>query len=296
MTLQRISGALRVFRLAYVLSAVAITILILYPWLEASARLRFRGGQRLISRTFHRTMAALLGLRISIKGIPSSTRPLILVANHISWLDIVAISSVFPAIFVTQHGVASWPIFGRLAKLSPSIFVNRDRRREVVKTISSISDALNTGEVVAIFPEGTSSDGTRVLPFRSALLGAVRETLRKAEHLPAIFIQPVSVAYVGPKRRLAAWAREDEIEFIPHLLQVAGLRRIYVALTWGDPIPADVSSDRKTLTKQLEETVRHSLAEAQGQAGSRSSAPQDSDGLSGSSDVPLRVRPAAKRL
>jgi 1-acyl-sn-glycerol-3-phosphate acyltransferase len=296
MTFQRISGALRVFRLAYVLSAVAITILILYPWLEASARLRFRGGQRLISRTFHRTMAALLGLRISINGIPSSTRPLILVANHISWLDIVAISSVFPAIFVTQHGVASWPIFGRLAKLSPSIFVNRDRRREVVKTISSISDALNTGEVVAIFPEGTSSDGTRVLPFRSALLGAVRETLRKAEHLPAIFIQPVSVAYVGPKRRLAAWAREDEIEFIPHLLQVAGLRRIYVALTWGDPIPADVSSDRKTLTKQLEETVRHSLAEAQGQAGSRSSAPQDSDGLSGSYDVPLRIRPAAKRL
>jgi lyso-ornithine lipid O-acyltransferase len=296
MTFQRISGALRVFRLAYVLSAVAITILILYPWLEASARLRFRGGQRLISRTFHRTMAALLGLRISINGIPSSTRPLILVANHISWLDIVAISSVFPAIFVTQHGVASWPIFGRLAKLSPSIFVNRDRRREVVKTISSISDALNTDEVVAIFPEGTSSDGTRVLPFRSALLGAVRETLRKAEHLPAIFIQPVSVAYVGPKRRLAAWAREDEIEFIPHLLQVVGLRRIYVALTWGDPIPADVSSDRKTLTKQLEETVRHSLAEAQGQAGSRSSAPQDSDGLSGSSDVPLRIRPAAKRL
>ena len=100
MTLQRISGALRVFRLAYVLSAVAITILILYPWLEASARLRFRGGQRLISRTFHRTMAALLGLRISIKGIPSSTRPLILVANHISWLDIVAICSVFPAILV----------------------------------------------------------------------------------------------------------------------------------------------------------------------------------------------------
>jgi lyso-ornithine lipid O-acyltransferase len=274
MTFQRIRGALRIFRLACVLSAVAITILILYPGLEISARLRFRGGQRLISRTFHRIMAALLGLRISIKGTPSSTRPLIVVANHISWLDIIAISSLLPAIFVTQHAVASWPIFGRLARLSPSIFVNRDRRLEVAETISCISDALTGGEVVAIFPEGTSSDGTKILPFRSALLGAVRETLRKAEHLPAIFIQPVSVAYVGPKRRLAAWALEDEIEFVPHLLQVVGLRRIDIALTWEDPIPADVSSDRKVLSKHLEETVRHSFADVQRQAGSASSASQ----------------------
>jgi 1-acyl-sn-glycerol-3-phosphate acyltransferase len=280
MTFQRIRGAPRIFRLAYVLSAVAITILILYPWLEASARLRFRGGQRLISRTFHRIMAALLGLRISIKGTPSSTRPLIVVANHISWLDIIAISSLLPAIFVTQHGVASWPIFGRLAKLSPSIFVNRDRRLEVAETISCISDALTGGEVVAIFLEGTSSDGTKILPFRSALLGAVRETLRKAEHLPAIFIQPVSVAYVGPKRRLAAWALEDEIGFVPHLLQVVGLRRIDIALTWEDPIEADVSSDRKVLSQQLEETVRHSVADVQRQAGSASSAPQNSEPLS----------------
>jgi lyso-ornithine lipid O-acyltransferase len=296
MTFRRIRGALRVFRLAYVLSAVAITILILYPWLEASARLRFRGGQRLISRTFHRIMASLLGLKISIKGIPSSARPLIVVANHISWLDIIAISSFLPAIFVTQHGVASWPIFGRLAKLSPSIFVNRDRRLEVAKTISCISDALARDEVVAIFPEGTSSDGTKILPFRSALLGAVREILREAEHLPAILIQPISVAYVGPERRLAAWALEDEIEFVPHLIQVVGLRRIDVALTWEDPIPAEVSSDRKALSKQLEETVRRSVAEAQGQAGSPPSAPQDSNGLSGSRDVPLPIRPAVKRL
>jgi lyso-ornithine lipid O-acyltransferase len=293
MTFQRIGGALRILRLAYVLSGVAITILILYPWLEVSACLRFRGGQRLISRTFHRIMAALLGLRISIKGTPTSTRPLIVVANHISWLDIIAISSLLPAIFVTQHGVANWPIFGRLAKLSPSIFVNRDRRLEVAETINCISDALTDGEVVVIFPEGTSSDGTNILPFRSALLGAVRETLRKAEYLHSIFIQPVSVAYVGPKRRLAAWAREDEIEFVPHLLQVAGLGQIDIALTWEDPISANVSSDRKALSKQLEQTVRRSVAEVQGQAGSAFSGPQDSHRLSaccyGSAGLPTAL-------
>ena len=259
---QPIHGALRAFRLVYVLSAVAITILILYPWLEASALLRFRGGQRVISKAFHRIIRALLGLRISEQGAPSPIRPLILVANHISWLDIVTISSILPAIFVAQHDVATWPIFGRLAKLSPSIFVNRNRRLQVLKAINSISDALTADEAVAIFPEGTSTDGANVLPFRSSLFGSVRETLVRAEHLPAMFIQPVSVAYLGPNRRLAAWALEDEIPFFPHLLQVACLRRIDVALTWGEPISADRSSDRKLLAKWLEEAVRGVVAEA----------------------------------
>ena len=163
-------------------------------------------------------MRALLGLRISVRGFPSSSRPLIVVANHTSWLDIIVISSFLPAVFVAQHEVASWPIFGRLAQLSRSIFVNRDRRLQVNKTISCISDALTAGEAVVIFPEGTSTDGTHVLPFRSALFGSVRETLRRAENLPAIFIQPVSLAYVGANRRLAVWALEDEIQFVPHLL------------------------------------------------------------------------------
>src|SRR4051794_8372760 len=123
MTFHRIGGALRAFRLTYVLSAIAITILLLYPWLELSSLLRYRGGQRLISRTYHRIIGVLLGLRISVKGIPSSSRPLIVVATHASWLDVIVISSFLPAVFVTRHEVASWPVFGRLAQLNRSIFV-----------------------------------------------------------------------------------------------------------------------------------------------------------------------------
>lgn len=253
---------MHVFRLACVLSAVAITIVFLYPWLELSAHLRFREGQRLIARTFHKVIATVLGLSISVKGRPSSSRPLLVIANHVSWLDIVAISSMLPAIFVTQHGVANWPVFGRLAKLSPSIFVNRDRKREVIQTINCISDALSVDDVVAIFPEGTSTDGTAVLPFRSALLDSVRDTLHKAEDLPAVYVQPVSVRYAGPNRRLAAWAREDDSSFFSHLLQVIRLRRIDITLRWEAPIPADIQSDRKVLTKTLEKTIRHSASQA----------------------------------
>lgn len=133
-----------------------------------------------------------------------------------------------------------------------------------------------------------------MLPFRSALFGAVRETLHGAEHLPAIFIQPVSVVYVGPKRRLAAWAREDETPFVSHLVQVVGLRRIDVALSWEDPIPADINADRKVLAKRLEEAVRHSVSETTAKEGLLFGTPQDLD--SGSSDETLQIRPAAERL
>jgi lyso-ornithine lipid O-acyltransferase len=261
-TFQRIRSVLHTFRLAYVLGALVVTIVVLYPWLEVSAFFGLRRGQRSISTVFHRIIRGLLGLRIAAKGVPSSTRPLMVVANHTSWLDIIVIESVLPAIFVTQHGVASWPVFGRLAKLKPSIFVDRTRRLQVVKTIDCIATALAAGEAVAIFPEGTSTDGANVIPFRSALFGAVRETLLRAEHLPAISIQPVSVAYVGPRRRMAVWALEDEIEFFPHLLQVAALRKIDVALTWGESMQVDVNSDRKVLAKHLEETIRRMAAGA----------------------------------
>jgi 1-acyl-sn-glycerol-3-phosphate acyltransferase len=90
----------------------------------------------------------------------------------------------------------------------------------------------------------------------------VHETLRREERLPEMFIQPLSVTYVGPKRRLAVWALEDETPFFQHLMRVACLRRIDVALTWGEPIPVDIKSDRKVLTKRLEETVRRSVADA----------------------------------
>jgi len=261
MTFQPFRGAFYLLRVAYVTSGIFVATFALYPWLAASFLLRYRRGQRLIPKAYHRIMRGLLGLKIAVKGSPSSCRPLCVVANHTSWLDIIVISSFLPVVFVAKQEVASWPFFGWLAQLQRSIFVNRHRRHQVYQTIDRIADALLAGEVIGIFPEGTSTDGMDVVPFRSALIGAVHEALRREERLSAIFVQPVSVTYVGPNRRSAVWALEDEIPFFPHLLQVAGLRQIDVALTWGEPMPADMSSDRKELAKGLEQTVRRMVAE-----------------------------------
>jgi lyso-ornithine lipid O-acyltransferase len=261
-TFPRIRGAFHLLRVIYVLGGIFVVTFALYPFLAASFLLRYRRGQRLIPKAYHRIMRGLLGLNVAVKGWPSSNRPLCLVANHTSWLDIIVITSFLPVVFVAKQEVASWPFFGWLAQLQRSIFVNRERKHQVHQTIDRIADALLAGEVIGLFPEGTSTDGVDVVPFRSALIGAVHETLRRDERLSAMFIQPVSVTYVGPMRRLAVWALEDEIPFFAHLLQVAGLRRIDVALAWGEPIPADMGTDRKALAKRLEETVRRMVADA----------------------------------
>jgi lyso-ornithine lipid O-acyltransferase len=262
MTFRPIRRAFYLLRVAYVLGGIFVVTFALYPWLAACFLLRYRRGQRLIPKAYHRIMRGLLGLNIAVKGSPSLCRPLCVVANHTSWLDIIVISSFLPVVFVAKQEVASWPFFGWLAQLQRSIFVNRHRRHAVLQTIDRIADAFLAGEVIGVFPEGTSTDGMDVVPFRSALIGAVHEALRREQRLLAIFVQPVSVTYVGPNRRSAVWALEDEIPFFPHLLQVAGLRRIDVALTWGEPVPADMSSDRKELAKGLEQTVRRMVAEA----------------------------------
>lgn len=260
-------GALHVLRLAYVLSGIFVVTFALYPWLAACSLLRYERGQRLVCQFYHRLMRGLLGLNISITGAPSACRPLFLVANHTSWLDIIVIASVLPVVFVAKQEVQSWPFFGWLAQLQRTIFVDRIRRQKVHQTIDRIADVLVAGEVISIFPEGTSTDGMDVVPFRSALIGAVHETLQRAEHLPALFVQPVAVTYVGPNRKLAVWPLEDDTPFFLHLLQVAGLRRIDVALTWGKPVTADRNSDRKVLAKELEGTVRGLVAEAHGRGG-----------------------------
>jgi 1-acyl-sn-glycerol-3-phosphate acyltransferase len=262
MMFQRVRGAFDLLRQAYVLCGIFVTTFALYPFLAASFLLNYRQGQRAIPNIYHRLMRGLLGLKIATKGSPSSCRPLLLVSNHTSWLDIIVMTSFLPVVFVAKQEVASWPFFGWLAKLQRSIFVHRDRRHLVHQAIDRIADALLTGEVIGLFPEGTSTDGTDVVSFRSALIGGVHETLRRAERLPAVFVQPVAITYVGPNRKLAVWAREDETPFFAHLLQVAGLRRIDVTLTWGELMPADMSSDRKALAKRLEETVRRLVAEA----------------------------------
>ena len=248
-------------RLFSLVLSVAVVTFPLMPVQWAAVRFR-RPLRRRIPVFYHRVMCALLGVRVRVVGAPMNAHPLLIVANHASWLDISVITSAAPVVFVAKREIASWPFFGLLAKLQRSVFVDRERRHKTGEVNAEIAQRLAEGDPVVLFGEGTSSDGNRVLPFRTALIGAARDALAAAEHVQQVWIQPLSVAYVSHQglpmgrqgRPFAAWY--GDMDLIPHLSEIGKRGAIDVVMTWGEPVAYNGATDRKALAKSLESSVR----------------------------------------
>jgi 1-acyl-sn-glycerol-3-phosphate acyltransferase len=248
-------------RLIYVFAVVGVTTLVLLPfqavavWLELPLRRR-------IPRRFHRLVCAVLGIRVHEVGRRMHEHPLLIVANHCSWLDISVISAVAPVVFVAKQEVAGWPVIGLLAKLQRTVFVDRTRRHKTRDVNAEIASRLAQGDPVVLFGEGTSSDGNRVLPFRSALIGSARDALAEAEHTGRVWIQPLSLAYTHRRgmplsryeRPRVAWY--GKMSLAPHLAGLARGGGIDVSVMWGEPVAFDEQSDRKQVARALEAQVR----------------------------------------
>ncbi|MBX3619418.1 MAG: 1-acyl-sn-glycerol-3-phosphate acyltransferase [Rhizobacter sp.] len=131
-------------------------------------------------------MARALGLRIEAGGV-AHPGPALLVANHISWLDILAINAVHPARFVSKADVRRWPLLGWLVACGGTLFIERERKRDALRVVHQIADALKQGDTVAMFPEGTTGDGRSLLPFHANLLQAAIST--------GTPLQPVALRY-----------------------------------------------------------------------------------------------------
>jgi 1-acyl-sn-glycerol-3-phosphate acyltransferase len=162
--------------------------------------------------------------------------------------------------FVAKREVAGWPLVGVTARIQHTVFVDRTRRRQTGKTIGEIVQRLIGGTSVVLFAEGTSSDGNRVLPFRSALIGAVEEAGAQAGR--GILIQPMSVGYTGQHgipmgrqhRPLVAWY--GDLDFMPHIREFIARGAVDAVVSYGDPVTADGAANRKAMTKSLEDAVR----------------------------------------
>jgi 1-acyl-sn-glycerol-3-phosphate acyltransferase len=214
---------------------------------------------------FHRWVNLVLGIRRTVIGTPAVARPLLIAANHASWLDITVMSAIMPVSFVAKSEVAGWPLFGLFARLQRTVFVDRTRRSATGRTTAEMAQRLSTGDALVLFPEGTSNDGNRVYPFRSALLGAARDVIAGSGGLA---VQPVSIIYTGihglPVGRFArarlAWY--GDMDLGPHLLEILAMGAIDVTVVFGDPTVLDVAEDRKVLARQLEDQVRQSASQA----------------------------------
>jgi len=248
-------------RLCYVLMAISATTLALLPF-QAIAVWLDLPLQRHIPVRFHRLVCAILGVRVRQTGRRIREHPLLIVANHCSWLDITVIGTVAPAVFVAKQEIAGWPLFGLLAKLQRSVFVDRSRRHKTRDVNAEIARRLAAGDPVVLFGEGTSSDGNRVLAFRSALIGSARDALAESEHTGRVWIQPLSIAYTRmrglPLRRYerprVAWY--GHMTLPPHFAWIARHGDIEVEVAWGEPLAFDAQSDRKLITRSLEQQIR----------------------------------------
>lgn len=215
--------------------------------------------KRTLPLLWHRIARRIIDLKVSVKGDFVSKRPLLLVANHISWLDIIALASVAPVSFIAKSEVASWPGVGVLAGLQRTVFVRRALRSKTGQKADEISRRLREGDVLVLFAEGTSTDGSYVLPFRSALLGGAQRAVDDNE---VITIQPVALAYTGLHGLPSGYADRavtgfyGDMDMAPHLWDILKRGAVDVTISFGTEVIVDDLADRKELASLLEKQVR----------------------------------------
>ncbi|GAB2178014.1 lysophospholipid acyltransferase family protein [Dongia sp. agr-C8] len=210
-------------------------------------------GSRMAERfpvTYHRICCRLMGIDIATVGTMSRNRPTLFVSNHTSYIDITVLGALIPGSFVAKAEVAQWPLYGWLAKLQRTVFVDRKRNTSHIQR-DQLGQRLAAGDNLILFPEGTSNDGNRVLPFRSALLSVAEASSTDAP----LVIQPVSVAYVALNgipmghglRPMVAWY--GDMTLGPHLWQFSRLGKVTVVVEFHPPVDLKDAGSRKDLTR-----------------------------------------------
>jgi 1-acyl-sn-glycerol-3-phosphate acyltransferase len=226
-----------------------------------------RRSRMAVARYWQRFVCRLMGIRVTVTGAPAADRPLLLLANHTSWLDIPILASVAPVSFIAKKEVAGWPVVGFLAKAQRSVFIDRERRHATGATADEVAGRLSSGDIMVLFAEGTSSDGNKVLPFRSALVGAAQMAIGDGG---VATVQPVAIAYqkmlglpLGRQHRpLVAWYGGTSL--LPHLKRVLSEGGIDVQVVFGSAHRLSAGDDRKATTLQAGEMVRRTVAALNG--------------------------------
>lgn len=256
-------------RAIFILGTFLLTSMFVIPYQSLALKTRSLGYKRIPLRYQH-FLASLFGIRVTVIGKPVEGRGVLMVANHTSYLDILALGGIARVSFVAKSEVAGWPLFGTFARLQRTVFVKRGRRSQTGAARDQIRDRILEGDALVLFPEGTSSDGNRVLPFKSALLGAAECELGTDAQGRSIYVpvQPVSITYVGlygipmdrENRPLFAWY--GDMELVDHLWEGLVTGPVDVVIEFHQPITVDSVGGRKKLSAIVEAIVRRGQARA----------------------------------
>lgn len=216
-------------------------------------------GSYVLPKIWHKAICLIFNIKIKVNGTPrGKSAQTIYVSNHLSYLDTPALGSILHASFVAKSDVSSWPVFGFLSNLQQTGFISRSRQ-DAQKGKQTLDIMLNDGKSLIIFPEGTSTDGREVLPFKSSLFAV----MLKDEH-KHINIQPatISINLVNKKevktqedRDIYAWHINMETPLAEHLWLFAKSKGANLSITFHEPVDVHEYSDRKVLAKACHKAV-----------------------------------------
>ncbi len=249
-------------RAASNLLLIALWTALLIPAQAATLLLGGRAAE-VVPMLYHRGIARIIGLRIDVRGEISRTRPTLFAANHSSWLDITVIDTIIPVCFVAKREVAGWPLFGLLAKLQRTVFVERAVSRTASQR-DEMADRLAAADNLVLFGEGTSSDGRAVLPFKSSFFALAE---RPVNGRP-LAVQPFSITYVAINglplglhlRPVLTWFADMDMG--PHVWRVLGIGPVSVAVQFHEPVTIEAFGSRKALAAHCQARIAQSVADA----------------------------------
>ncbi|ARJ66357.1 acyl-phosphate glycerol 3-phosphate acyltransferase [Magnetospirillum sp. ME-1] len=246
------------------LGFVLWTLVLIPPFLVL--RLVSRPRIPAYTRVYWRGVMAIIGYDVVVRGRPvENGSPVLYVANHASYLDIIVLGSLLRAYFVAKSEVAGWAGFGFLARISRTVFIERSRGA-TARERNGLLTRFDLGESLILFAEGTSNDGNQVMPFKSSFFSVAEGEVRGTDGLPQpVSVQPVSVAYTRldglpitrALRPHLAWY--GDMTLAPHLIGALGMGRITVEVEFHPPVTVAQFGSRKGLSAHCHKVISDGL-------------------------------------
>jgi 1-acyl-sn-glycerol-3-phosphate acyltransferase len=232
-------------RLAAISFALILLLILATPLQWAASRLGWPLRHR-IPIAACRGLAAILRLKVRAHGGAVPARARLLAANHVSWLDILALCSLEPICFLAKAEVASWPVIAFFVRVQETVLVDRNRRRTIPGANATMAQRMLAGRAMLLFPEGTTGDGLKLRKFRSSHFASARDLLARAKDVETVAVQPVAIKYSSPQ---AAWFGDATL--LPHLWALLKGKPISCEVMFGEPLIYRRDTDRKQMTREV---------------------------------------------
>lgn len=228
--------------------------MMLLQWLIVKFKL---GNTSWVPQVYNQTLCRIIGIKITVEGNPPKKG--LIVSNHVSWKDILILNALTPVSLIAKREVGSWPLFGLLARLQGTVFVNREIKRSIIASLGEIQTRLLQGDVLVLFPEATTHTGKSIISFKSSYVAAAERTAADVMPVTIIYQSQHGLPLTLRQRPGVAWYGDGDLA--PHLWGILKAGPIGVKVIFHATLPPVDFRNRKVLTKAAESQIRMALAE-----------------------------------